>query len=523
MARPRLEVPSRDGELLTWPDVDEWASLTRENASLARAWVGDVGGWSLAELRRSAREQALKDAVAFSSRLGVPVTVPAGTPELLVMTGHQPELYHPGVWVKDFLLQRLAEETGGTAVDLVVDSDRFDVVDVTAPCMTPEVSRCAWDLAVGDPQGCYACTPVPAQRAIEEVCEAAGRALDALPEPSVAVNFRRFCTSLRSAASDADNLAELITFARRRYERTAGTDYLELPLSTVVGTESYRRFAASLLVDAASFARRHNDELGAFRSRTGTRSAAQPWPDLESDGTWAETPFWALGRGRRDPVFVGRPDGMLRMRLGDGEIELPGDADRAAKVLAGLPIRLAPRAVTLTMFTRVFLADMFIHGVGGGDYDQVTDAVIAGYFGIEPPKYVVASLTMLLPLGGPLVTQGEVSALRQQIHRIAHNPDSLLDEVPFDSREQQAEATRLAEKKAQLVEAISKDGADKKDLGAQIRQVNRALGMMLAPLKADREEELRRLEGLQAETEILMDRTYPFCFWDPEELRDQVR
>ena len=49
-------------------------------------------------------------------------------------TGHQPELYHPGVWIKDFLLQRLAEETGATALDVVVDSDGFETVAVTSPC-----------------------------------------------------------------------------------------------------------------------------------------------------------------------------------------------------------------------------------------------------------------------------------------------------------------------------------------------------------------------------------------------------
>ncbi len=49
----------------------------------------------------------------------------------IVMTGHQPELYHPGVWVKDFLLQRLSEETGASAIDVVVDSDGFDTVSVS--------------------------------------------------------------------------------------------------------------------------------------------------------------------------------------------------------------------------------------------------------------------------------------------------------------------------------------------------------------------------------------------------------
>ena len=33
-------------------------------------------------------------------------------------------------------------------------------------------------------------------------------------------------------------------------------------------------------------------------------------------------------------------------------------------------LRLAPRALTLTMYFRVLLADQFVHGIGGGRYDH---------------------------------------------------------------------------------------------------------------------------------------------------------
>ena len=49
------------------------------------------------------------------------------------------------------------------------------------------------------------------------------------------------------------------------------------------------------------------------------------------------------------------------------------------------------------MFMRLFAADQFIHGIGGGRYDQVTDRVVAKFFEIEPPKFCVTTATMYLP------------------------------------------------------------------------------------------------------------------------------
>ena len=37
---------------------------------------------------------------------------------------------------------------------------------------------------------------------------------------------------------------------------------------------------------------------------------------------------------------------------------------------------LRPRALTLTLFARLCVADFFIHGIGGGKYDEVTDRII---------------------------------------------------------------------------------------------------------------------------------------------------
>jgi hypothetical protein len=130
MARAKTVTPAGHGEVLTSPDYEGWSALARANALGAHAWTFEVCGVPASVLRGSARREAIERAREFSARLGVPVREVPDEPELIVVTGHQPELYHPGIWIKDFLLQRLADEIGAAAIDLVVDSDGFDAVEV---------------------------------------------------------------------------------------------------------------------------------------------------------------------------------------------------------------------------------------------------------------------------------------------------------------------------------------------------------------------------------------------------------
>ena len=67
----------------------------------------------------------------------------------------------------------------------------------------------------------------------------------ALPAPALGHHFAAFCRDLKGAAVDAGNVAELVTFARRRYEAAAGTDYLELPVSSLARSRAF----ATLLKD----------------------------------------------------------------------------------------------------------------------------------------------------------------------------------------------------------------------------------------------------------------------------------
>ncbi|MDO8949364.1 MAG: hypothetical protein Q7V61_02440, partial [Actinomycetota bacterium] len=341
--RVRKQTPTGHGEVLADPPYETWGGLAEANAQLARGWDVSVAGVPLVRMRRDARREATTCAAAFSRKLGIVVDEAPTDPALLVMTGHQPELYHPGIWVKDFLLQRLAEETGATAIDVVVDSDAFERVELRVPCLRPEAMRCTSVLSVASPDGCFASTPAPTPKEVSAFKETGVEALATLPAPALTRHFALFAEMLAAASDDADNLAEVITIARRRYEAAAATTYLELPLMHQVSTGVYLRFLTHLVLEAPAFFEAYNGELDAFRERTSTRSAAQPFPNLRRTGDLIELPFWWIEGGRRRSVWVrsGRPAIVVDDVV---VIEITPDPEEALAIMVAAAPTIAPKA-----------------------------------------------------------------------------------------------------------------------------------------------------------------------------------
>ena len=58
-----------------------------------------------------------------------------------LLSGHQPELFHPGVWYKNFVLGSLARKLDGVGIHLLIDSDTCRSASIRVP--TGSVERAA--------------------------------------------------------------------------------------------------------------------------------------------------------------------------------------------------------------------------------------------------------------------------------------------------------------------------------------------------------------------------------------------
>ncbi len=501
--------------MLCSPRFTQWHGLLQQTAAAVGTWPDEVRA-----LRDQARAETVSEAERFSADIGLPF-VPWREGGPIVMTGHQPELYHPGVWVKDFLVDRLAGEAAALGLDLVVDADTCDRVTLRVPRLGPGAGIHEIVLAEGVATAAYVQWPVPGAAARDAFRTEGLEALSALPAPALARHFGAFCDCLDRAAGRSTDLGMLMTAARRCYEAPAETAYLEVRASAQCRLSSYRAFAGSLLADAPRVRDVVNAALADYRARTGTRSAAQPFPDLAEEDGAVEAPFWLLRNGRRDAVSV-RPDGTL-LAGGEALCWLGATAGSAARALVEHDLLLAPRALTLTLFQRIFVADLFVHGTGGGRYDRVTDAVIREYYGIEPPPFAIASMTLLLPLGGHIVSEEDVARAERRLQRFEHNPDAMLAEVEFDTVAERGNAEALARAKAEAVAAIAAPDADRKSLGAAIRAINAELAELLEPVGRELRAALAQVRAEREGSAVLTDRTYPYCLWDPREVADKVR
>jgi len=364
-----LKAPAEDGKLIVWPEPAQILSDTSENHQrLSAAHEVRLQNVPLMELRLRTRQW-----------LGHP------DEQLLIADGHQTELYHPGVWVKSVLAHVLAERVNGSAMHLAVDTDAPKHLYLRWPGVSvpitddPDLTKAHWAGLLDGP------TP----RHLADLQQRLEQASFAQP-PMVG----EFLDSLRRLAIEQPKLSSAITDAQHGLDWELGLRHRAVLAAPLWMSEGYLLFVHHVIARSAEFAASYNRALGDYRREKKERTPTRPMPDLALFEDSVELPFWLdfFGTGDRIRPTAFQSDGGFVITLNNGDeyyFDPSADGwDAAAKLAQWLrrhELRLSPRALLLTLFVRLCVADQFIHGIGGGRYDQVTDRLIARHFGIAPP------------------------------------------------------------------------------------------------------------------------------------------
>lgn len=406
-SRPRYadwKAPAEDGRVLLWPEPDELLRDAEENQrQFSSADSVLIQGEPLPELRRGLRAW-----VGHSDNK-----------QPLLAMGHQSELYHAGVWAKNALIDAVAARLGGRAYQFAVDTDEPKHLKLKWPCGSMALAD---DVTPAEWAGLLA-APSPAQLA--RVAEAFGRG-------AAGWDFRplvpEFLSSLRRLSLESPNLPTALTNAMHGLDWSLGLRHDALLFSPLCQSEPYLLFAYHVLARADVFAGDYNAALDGYRREHRVRTPGRPMPNLKVSPGECEVPFWldSIGSGTRTRAAVMRRSGQWVLGAPNGaEIELQAGAaastalNQLAAWLRDNELRLAPRALTLTTVLRLLLADQFVHGIGGGRYDQVADRLIERHFGLVPPRYAVTTATLYFPgaVGRPRVC---MNCLLQEGHRLRH-------------------------------------------------------------------------------------------------------
>ncbi len=501
------KVPERSGEVLITPPLDRIPALLA--AARERSWgPAHILGTPLEEVRRRIRQRALAQAGPQP---------PGASPEPrapLVLMGHQPLFFHPGVWIKFFLLTRLHRALGVTGLHLNVDSDAAGPISCPIPMRTDQVTRRTETLVDLPEDLPLESAAPPARDTWEAFCTRVRGHLATLGSAELPARFDAFVQGAAQSLGRARTLGGFLAGARRSYEaRSTPPGYLELPVSALSDTPEFRAFALHLIQDPAGFRGRYNASLEEYRSTHRVRSAANPFPNLGEGEGFCETPLWVVRAGRRAPLLAARSGDRLRLRSGaEPPMDLPAGPG-GIEALAASGLRIRPKAITLTMFARLCLGDLFVHGVGGGRYDRVTDALIAEVFGLTPPPYVVATATLCLPLLGTGDGADDGRALERRLMDLQHNPERYLEAPSPPQR-------GLIDEKWDLIRTVEgmRPGLERRAATHRIREVNRLLAQGLADEIDRTRARLAALDRSSESQAAASFREYPFFLFDPDQV-----
>jgi hypothetical protein len=425
------------------------------------------------------------------------------------------------VWVKNFALAGLARRHGGIAVNLLVDNDTLKSTSLRVPVpASPDVPRPhAVTIAFDRWQ-----PEVPFEE--RQVADAGlfasfgDRVSEAQRgwgyEPIVRTFWQGVLRHVRSCGL----IGAAFAAARRDLERQWGCHNLEVPLSIVCAGEGFAFFAGALLDDLPRFVDAYNDIVRGYRARYGIRSKHHPVPDLASDGDWLEAPLWGwrAGQKRRGRLFARiRGDRLLLRSGGENWPDLPApsrpDFVEFWRGLQEKGYKVRTRALTTTLFARLFLGDLFLHGIGGGKYDELTDDLIQRFFHREPPGFMILSGTRWLPLPAFDIMDDDARQLRQRLREFRFNPQRHL------STEQSAALTDLLVERQRWIKEQPADSGGRRRRFKVLRTINEQLSEPLAVEEARTRQRLTQVvDQLQANA-VIHRRDYSFCLYPESVLR----
>ena len=167
---------------------------------------------------------------------------------------------------------------------------------------------------------------------------------------------------------------------------------------------------------------------------------------------------------------------------------------------------IRPRALTTTLFSRLILSDLFLHGIGGAKYDQLTNLLAQRFFEVELPDFQTVTATFNLPNSFDLVSRNELTELDRKIREVRFQPERFVHE-PAD-----LVANLIAQKQTWAYGELALPRSRERHVA--IERLNRQLVDYATPKLDSLEERRVNFEEKRRASEILSSREFSFCLFD---------
>ena len=402
----------------------------------------------------------------------------------VILTGHQPIFYTPGILMKDLLADAVARESGGHALNIIVDTDEEEISFTSPDLKNNRLIKNRLDL---NRTG----VPLKFQKLAAERKNRMHRMLgdlelrmSAIVSPAVTGQVRKWISRTKDIVSDSEMVLDPGVRLREAWERENSVRLTSIYASDLVKSRAFSVFVKMIQDNSTAFRAAYNQALHDYRKEHRIKNMAQPLPDL--DGETGELPFWAIMGERRTPFteFM--------------------DPDR---------YDIYPRAVAMTLFCRIFLCDLFIHGRGGGRYDLITDRIFTEFFDCEAAPFSVASATLAVESRADYAVE---SRSRFEILRD-------LRAFQFDPTRFLSPQHSIRLEKEEQIKVFHENPAKRPILHRAFMDLNQRAQSELQGLKRALEEEKIRMNCVAENNAVFCDRNYPFFFYNLQPLMEAVK
>jgi hypothetical protein len=161
---------------------------------------------------------------------------------------------------------------------------------------------------------------------------------------------------------------------------------------------------------------------------------------------------------------------------------------------------------------------LFLHGIGGAKYDQVTDQIVRLFFGFEPPEFATISATLRLPIAHEVADFSDFGQWQRRLRELRYHPEQFVQTNGDGS----ATAEELIAAKRRWVNLQkTPDNADERHRG--IVSANEALQPFVVGQREQIERERDALQQRRRGEGILRSRDYSLCLYPRQHFETLLR
>ncbi|MGV6815158.1 MAG: hypothetical protein ACWA5W_09150 [Phycisphaerales bacterium] len=393
----------------------------------------------------------------------------------VVMSGHQPSVFHPGILAKLIALDEAARRTGAQSLWIIPDQDVLDPATLRLPTGTGESLSVRQIHLAGQESFSPGMASMPA---------VSGVPIGSMPTIELSHDLPKLLEPLvqwLDQFGSMETLGEQFGYGVIEYacDRLGLVPPMLVFASQLMDIDSIREVVDQMHADPMRCAILYNQAVARFPD-VGVR-------EMVIEGDRAELPVWGC-------------------RMGQPRIAIDSDT-----INDFAPNELVPRGLLMSALCRSLLADLFIHGLGGFGYDQISEHWFERWLGItlSPMAKVSADLRLDFQLDLNLDHPLTEPQAKWDLHHARHTPSMLGDD-------------RLQAHKDQLVAQIEASPAKSQERYRLYRQLQALLDdyrQRFDEQLVEYKNQITRASALARQYELGTDRTWPMVCFSQESLQ----